>query len=223
MIARGFSRLTPWDISGRVGLDKLLLPDVQEGLEGQRWAESFSTAMLGPVIGMGVNAAKAAQKMADGDYGRGLEDLLPIFARNPIKAARYWFEGAQDRTGIEIKGDVSLAGELGQFIGFSPSEVRLAFEGRSAVMDADRRLSERRSALMSQFARAAMEKDVEGMAEARESIRVFNEKNPGRRITAQQMWQSVRSREKRIREAEDGVYLPRTRRDAMEAGRFAEV
>ncbi|HNU12747.1 MAG TPA: PLxRFG domain-containing protein, partial [Rubrivivax sp.] len=86
VIARGFSRLTPWDISGRVGLDKLLLPDVNESLEGQRWAESFATAMLGPVIGMGVNAAKGAQKMADGDYGRGLEDMLPIFARNPIKA-----------------------------------------------------------------------------------------------------------------------------------------
>ncbi|MDX9742146.1 MAG: PLxRFG domain-containing protein [Gammaproteobacteria bacterium] len=221
VVARGFSRLTPWDISGRVGLDKLLLPDVQEGLEGQRWAEAFSTAMLGPVIGMGVNAAKAAQKMADGDYGRGLEDLLPIFARNPIKAYRYWDEGAQDRTGIEIKGDVGMAGVLGQAAGFSPSEVRLAFEGRSAVMDADRRLSERRSELMSQFARAAMDQDIDAMNAAREAIRGFNEKNPGRRITAPQMWQSVRNRQKRIRESEDGVYLPRTRRDLMDAGRFA--
>lgn len=221
VIARGFSRLTPWDISGRVGLDKLLLPDVQEGLEGQRWAESVATAMLGPVIGVGVNAAKGAQKMADGDFLRGIEDMLPVVARNPIKAFRYWEEGAQDRTGVSIKDEVQMAGVLGQAAGFSPSEVRLAFEGRSAVMDQDRRLRERRSDLMAQFARAAMEKDADGMTEARDAIAEFNRANPGRRITPPQMWQSVRNRQRRIDQAEEGVYLPRTRRDALEAGRFA--
>ena len=223
VIAKGFSRLTPWDISGRVGLDKLLLPDVNESLEGQRWAEAFATAMLGPVIGIGVNAAKGAQKMADGDYGRGLEDMLPIFARNPIKAYRQYSEGEVDRTGVVIKDEVSLAGVLGQASGFSPSEIRLAFEGRSAVMSADRRLAERRQDLMTQFARAAMDQDQEGMAEARAAIAEFNKVNPGRRITPPQMWQSVRNRERRIREADDGVYLPRTRRDVLDAGRFAEA
>ena len=48
VLAHGLSRLTPWDISGRVGLDKLIFPDVQEGLEGQRLAESAMTASLGP-------------------------------------------------------------------------------------------------------------------------------------------------------------------------------
>ena len=156
VIAKGVSRLTPWDISGRVGLNHLIFPDLREGLEGQRWAETFATGMLGPVMGIGTNVAKAAQKMGDGDYGRALEDLLPIAARNPIKAARYWFEGAQDRSGVAIKDEVSSAGALGQLVGFSPSEVRLAQEGKTAVMDADRRLNERRAELTGEFAKAAM-------------------------------------------------------------------
>lgn len=82
-------------------------------------------------------------------------------------------------------------------------------------------LQARRSALVEQFAMAAMAKDEEGKTEAREAIQRFNEKNPGRRIQPMQLAQSVRMREKRIREAEDGVYLPKKRRDAMEAGRFA--
>jgi len=221
VVAKGVSRLTPWDISGRIGLDKLIFPDVQEGLEGQRWAEMFATGMLGPVVGMGVNAARAAQKMSDGDYERALEDLLPVALRNPIKAARFASEGAKDRTGVAIKDEVGSAGVLGQAIGFSPSEVRLAQEGKSAVMDADRRLNERRAQLMGQFAKAAMTQDAEGMREADAAIARFNEKNPGRRITAPQKWQSVRRREQRIREAEDGVYLPRKRRDVMQAGAFA--
>lgn len=221
VMARGMSRLTPWDISGRVGLDNLIFPDVREGLEGQRWAETFATGMLGPVVGIGVNAAKAAQKMGDGDYGRALEDLLPIALRNPIKAMRFYEEGAQDLSGISIKDEVGMAGVLGQAAGFSPSEVRLAQEGKTAVLDADRRINERRSELMGKFAKAAMAKDSQAMEEANQAIAQFNAKNPTRIITVPQRWQSVRQREKRIREAQDGVYLPRNRRDALEAGGFA--
>jgi len=37
-----------------------------------------------------------------------------------------------------------------------------------------------------------------------------------------QLAQSVRMREKRIREAEDGVYLPGKRREIVREGRFAK-
>lgn len=89
-------------------------------------------------------------------------------------------------------------------------------------MGQDRALQARRSALVEQFAMAAMAKDKEGKAYAREAIQRFNEKNPARRIQPMQLAQSVRMREKRIREVEDGVYLPKKRRDAFEAGRFAD-
>ena len=171
-----------------MGLDDLIFPDVREGLEGQRLAETFATGMLGPVMGIATNAAKAAQKMGDGDYGRALEDLPPPVPAIPLH---------------------------------SPSEVRLAQEGKTAVLDADRRLSERRSELLSQFAKAAMGKDEEGMAKANDAIVRFNERNPGMRITAPQKWQSVRRREQRIRDSDNGIYLPSKRRDAMQAGAFA--
>ncbi|EJE52165.1 hypothetical protein PMI14_03143 [Acidovorax sp. CF316] len=66
VLAHGLLRLTPWDISGRVGLDKLIFPDVQEGLEGQRLAESAMTAALGPVAGIGVNALKGRAGLGRG-------------------------------------------------------------------------------------------------------------------------------------------------------------
>jgi len=70
------------------------------------------------------------------------------------------------------------------------------------------------------FAMAAMAKDEEDKAEARAAISRFNEKNPARRILPMQLAQSMHAREKRIREAQEGVYLPKTRRDALEQGRF---
>ena len=221
VIAKGFSRLTPWDISGRIGLDNLIFPDIREGVEGKMWAQEMATGLLGPVVGIGINAARGAQSLAEGDYMRGLENMMPVVPRNAIKSARFLQEGAKDASGIVVKDDVSALGIAGQLVGFSPSEVRLAFEGRTAVMNHDRRLNVRRSELLGKFAHAVMKQDSETQAEAREEIKAFNERNPGRRITNPQMWQSVRARQRRIDQAEDGVYLPRNRRDAMDAGDFA--
>ena len=127
----------------------------------------------------------------------------------------------RDKTGIVVQDKVGAAELLGQAAGFSPSSVRNAFEGKSAIVQQDRALMARRSALVEQFAMAAMAGDEEGKAAAREDIAKFNEKNPNRRIQAMQLAQSVHQREKRIREAKEGVYLPSKRRDALEAGRFA--
>ncbi len=222
VMAHGLSRLTPWDISGRVALNKLILPDVQEGLEGQRWAESMSSAMLGPVWGIVSGMAKGVQEMGEGRYQRGLENMLPVALRNPVKALRYQGEGAIDKTGIAIKDEVSMAGVLGQASGFSPSEVRAATEVKSAIYQHDRARMDRRSSLMSQFAQAQMAGDTEGMAEVRQMIAKFNEKNPQRRILPRSLYQSVHNREKRINEAEQGVYLPKNRRDSLDAVRFGE-
>lgn len=221
VLAHGLSRLTPWDISGRVGLDKLIFPDVQEGLEGQRLAESAMSAALGPVAGIGINALKGTQLMGEGQYLRGLESMAPSVLRGPLKSFRYGTEGVRDKTGIVVQDEVGAAELLGQVAGFSPSSVRNAYEGKAAVVQHDRALQARRSALVEQFAMAAMAGDEEGKAEAREAIAKFNEKNPNRRIQAMQLAQSVNQRQKRIREAREGVYLPSKRRDAVEAGRFA--
>ncbi|QNN55764.1 hypothetical protein H9K76_14215 [Diaphorobacter ruginosibacter] len=45
-------------------MDKLIFPDVQEGLERLRLGESAMTAALGPVAAIGVNALKGLQEMS---------------------------------------------------------------------------------------------------------------------------------------------------------------
>ncbi len=60
--------------------------------------------------------------------------------------------------------------------------MRNTYEGKSAIVGYDRALQARRSSLVEQFVIAAMAKDEEGKAEAREAIARFNAKNPNRRI-----------------------------------------
>lgn len=223
VLARGFSRLTPWDISGRVALNKLILPDIQEGLEGQRLGEAAMAAALGPVAGIGINVLKGMQDISNGKWELGLEAMLPSALRGPMKALRYGDEGARDRTGVVIKDEVSAAGVVGQALGFAPSEVRNAAEGRSAIYQADKQLMQRRSDLMGAYAEAYARKDVNGMAAVREEIAGFNEKNPNRRIQGLNLAQSIKARAKRVAEAQGGVYLPKKRRDVLAEGRFSSV
>ena len=141
VLSHGLSRLTPGDISGRVGLDKLIFPDIQEGLEGQRLGESAMAAALGPVAGIGINVLKGLQEIGEGRYQRGLEAMAPSVLRGPLKAWRYAWEGAKDKTGIVIQDEVDAAAWFGQALGFSPSSVRNATEGKSAILARDRALA----------------------------------------------------------------------------------
>lgn len=220
VMARGFSRLTPFDLSGRVALNKLILPDVQEGLEGKQWAESAMAAALGPVAGIGVNMARGFQKITDGHYMMGLEDMMPTALRAPLRAMRYASEGAVDKTGVVITDEVGPGSIAGQALGFSPSEVRRATERKAAIMDYDRSLADRRSSLVRQWAEAQMAGDTDGVKDVMAEIQGFNQKNPNRKITMPNLIQSVRARRRRIEQAEDGVYLPKNREGAREAVRF---
>lgn len=221
VMAHGLSRLTPWDISGRVGLNTMILPDLQEGLEGKDLWHAILEAGAGPVAAIGGGVLKGTESISKGQYMLGLEDMLPAALRGPVKAVRYATEGAKDRSGVSILDEVGAAGIAGQALGLSPSEVRLAAEGRRAIMSADKALISRRAALMEMAAHAQMAGDAEGLADLREQIAKFNERNPDRRIKPENLRASVRARRRRIEEAQQGVYLPKNRRDALEAGRFA--
>lgn len=221
VLAHGLSRLTPFDISGRVGLDKLILPDIQEGLEGVRLAESIMASALGPVAGIGINVARGAQKIGEGNWARGLEDMMPSALRGPLKALRYAQEGAIDKTGIPIVDNVGPVAVLGQALGLSPSEVREATEGKSAVKRLDSRISERRRILLQQYSKAMALGDSDAVTDARAEIQEFNNKQPDYRIKGESMLKSVVNRRRRIADAEDGIYLPKGHRSTREAGRFA--
>ena len=222
LIMKGVPRaVTPIDMSGRVGINNLLLPDVQEGLEGKRWAESAMSAALGPVAGIGTNMVKGAQEISEGHNLRGVETMLPVFLKNFAKTYRYSDEGVQDKTGVSIMDEVSSMDLLVQGMGFSPSDVRTANEGKSAIFNANRKLNERRSSLMTLWSRAKMMDDQEEMDNVWEEIQGFNQKNPTRRITRMNLNQSYRNRKRRIDRAEDGVYLNRSQQGIREAGAFA--
>lgn len=221
VLMKGASRFGPADLSGRVGINNLLLPDVQDGLEGKDFSDAMVMSALGPVVGILTNTFKGLAEIGQGHGMRGVETMSPVFLRSPLRSIRYATEGAQDKTGVMIKDDVGMFGLAAQAVGFSPSEVRLATEGRSAIYSHTKRLDKRRTELMNDYVRAVQRDDMDGQKEIWAEIQAFNQKNPSRRISRVQAMQSLRQREKRVKQAEYGIYLPNKKREDADIGRFA--
>ncbi|WAU72378.1 PLxRFG domain-containing protein [Acinetobacter sp. TR11] len=223
-VPRAFS---PVDLSGRVGLSNLIIPDVQEGLEGADWATAMQSALLGPVVGISTSTAKGLQQIQEGDYGRGIETMLPIFLKNAMKSYRYADEGVltknkdvihdKDVTGVEL---------FSQAIGFSPASVRTSYEGRSAIFQYRTKLEDHRRELMRKWVVARQEDDSDGMNKVWTEILEFNEKtaekNPKMRISRMNLMQSYKATERKAKETGDGgVYLTKRQKGAEEQGGFA--
>ena len=221
VMAKGFSRLTPLDVSGRLGLNQLIFPDIQDGLEGKKWAESLVVGSTGAVVGAGIGAADGVQKILDGRYMEGLESMLPVAIRNPLKAVRYATDGQVDKSGITVKDDFNLFELAGQAVGFRPSDLALKQEGKSAVYQRDRALSAARAKILSAMTKAVVEQDAAALRELRGVVAQWNRKHPERAIKSENIMAGVRNRQQRVAGAKDGIYLPEGRSDARTDGGFA--
>lgn len=222
-VPRAFS---PVDLSGRVGLNNLIIPDVQDGLEGADWAKAMQSALLGPVVGISTNAVKGMQEINNGDYGRGIETMLPVVLKNAMKSMRFANEGVLTKNKDVIQEEVGTVGLFSQAIGFSPSDVKTSMEGRSAIYDYKTKLENHRKDLMHQWVVAKRDDDSEGMDKAWAEILKFNEnvseKNPSMRIKRINLMQSYKSNERRSKDTGDGgVYLTQRQKGAEEQGGFA--
>ncbi|HEZ1430844.1 PLxRFG domain-containing protein [Neisseria meningitidis] len=221
VLAKGFSRLTPLDVSGRLGLNQLIFPDIQDGLEGKKWAESLVVGSTGAVVGAGIGAADGVQKILDGRYMEGLESMLPVAIRNPLKAVRYATDGQVDKSGITVKDDFNLFELAGQAAGFRSSDLALKQEGKSAVYRRDRALSAARAKILSAMAKAVVEQDAAALRELRSVVAQWNRKHPERAIKSENIMSSVRNRQRRVAGAKDGIYLSDKHSDARTDGGFA--
>lgn len=221
VMAKGFSRLTPLDVSGRLGLNQLVFPDIQDGLAGKKWAESLVVGSTGAVVGAGIGAADGVQKILDGRYMEGLESMLPVAIRNPLKAVRYATDGQVDKSGITVKDDFNLFELAGQAAGFRSSDLALKQEGKSAVYRRDRALSAARAKILSAMAKAVVEQDAAALRELRSVVAQWNRKHPERAIKSENIMAGVRNRQRRVAGAKDGIYLSDKHSDARTDGGFA--
>lgn len=226
VVSHGASRLTPWDMSARLGQQDLFFRAPQREREGRAAMLDWLTALGGPVPGYLTNAylgvgdlAKGIKELNAGFFMRGVEELTPAVLRNSVKSLRYAMEDV--RTRDEYKQlELNQSETLGQFFGFTPSRVSEMYESTTAVKNKEHRIVREKKTLLDRFARSIEEQDEDRRQAILEDIRDFNARNPMFALTSDSLNRSIKSRRQHEAGMERGMYLPPRRRELMEEGDF---
>ncbi len=227
VLSHGVSRLTPWDMAGRLGQNDLFFRGPKSEREGRAAAIDWITSFSGPVLGYAVNAylgvgdvMKGIKDVDAGHFLRGIEELTPAVMRNAVKAFRYELEGGVRTRDQHKQIDLSGLEELGQFFGFAPSRSAEMYESVTAIRNQEHRLTMRRNDLLDQYASATQARNATARASVMQDIRAFNQRHRFMAITGDTLVRSMKGRLQRERGTTGGLYLPRKKDALREVGSF---
>jgi hypothetical protein len=174
----------------------LLLRDNPRMIEQHGRVLTYMAAMFGPAGAYALGAGDSLGLIQNGHVERGLEGLIPSFARNALKGARYMAEGAQTIKGDYVKEDVSTYNSLMQIIGFAPADLS-EIQGISAARKRlETAIFNEKKRLLDEYDMGYRAGDSEYMKEVQEKITAFNQRHPykGVMITPDTIARSRRTR-----------------------------
>ena len=207
------------DIASRTGFNGMVWRDDRKRLSEVGYASYFIEHLFGPTFSTGKSIIQdGPAMMANGQYERGLEKMLPSFIKNPMKAWRYAMEGAKNPNGYPLVDDLNGYNKFMQIWGFSPSNISEAYDKGGFRKQVDLQLSNRRDGLMDALYLAKTNGDTNAEDEIYAKIERFNEKNPVAPyvITNKGINTSMKTREKNLENSVYGVYIAPKALNAIE-------
>lgn len=192
-------------LTQRIGMPELWFREVRDGLTAQETGWQYVKDALGPTIGWFAGSIpQGVSEIAEGEYWRGTERIVPKFARDPLKAARYAWEGVQAKDGDVILESVNPYQVLIQGIGFTPAAVAQRYDQAKLLRKGQAEISRRRSRLQKQATDAIKAKELIP-TKLLDQIHAFNREVPEWPITAETIRTSYRSRQRAADRAQIGV------------------
>ena len=166
-------------VASRISMSDLIIRDTKGGSNAGTFSQQLLTAVGGPAVGVTDRIQRGYSKIAEGHFERGLEDMLPAFAANMLKAGRYATEGTQTLRGDAILGDVSAWNAGAQFFGFAPADYTRQLEENSRLKGVDKYTNQTGTKLRQKWNLARTVGDAEGMNDARDELLKLGAKHPG--------------------------------------------
>lgn len=218
-VYKGFlTEISGLDISARVGLTGLLVrenryntdPSAEETLVANLGGPAWSTATQ---IGRGVAEIYAAMTGEQGDMMRGIENMVPAWARNAMKAGRYLSDGGaiETRRKDVVTGDLGASDLVGQLLGFTPAKATLQQDINQLKVRIGNAVAKKRSDLSKMYYLALREGDIEGAQDALEDIRAFNaeiaSQYPDAVIDSKFLMSSLKSHQRTSEQSQNGVFV----------------
>lgn len=183
-------------LSSRISLNNLLWRSPEAHLEGDELFAHYLGEFMGPVPSIPKDYFMAYKNFKEDHSERGLERLMPVAARNVLKAWRYHSEGALNfRQQPILDADAFTNKDVFlQAIGFTPAKLTQQYEQNRAVKGAEQFIKRRRQLVMDRLFLAIRTNDASGYKESLEDIKKFNKANPAVAVNASGLIQSAKAR-----------------------------
>jgi hypothetical protein len=200
--------LTNLSIADRVGWTDLLWRE-QKGSKADASAMAqLAEAVLGAPYSIGDSLFRAKDLIAEGQYERGIEAMLPVGIRNILKGGRYAIEGANTLRGDAV-GDVNGYNSAMQVLGFAPADLMKQYEENAYMTGKAKAIRAQEKGALKKYYAAMREGDDDGMMDARDKLFELGAKYPELKISEKTITQSVKARERISNEMYHGVQLDR--------------
>lgn len=211
VFSKGLPTLAGLDMSGRTGINSMLLFDRNSGSGRDSWVANIARTVGGPMFSLGERMLYDAPTLLhDGQVTRAAEAVAPKAIRDVIRTARIEENGFTDYKGkVYASSDELSWGEYAaMYLGFTPDRVTEIYTQRS-VLQQDRAMMGKRSDFYDRYFRARTQSEK---ADIRKEIAAWNQRNPTYRITASQLIKSMAERRRQERATQNAVYVPQKRR-----------
>lgn len=206
----GWDQLTGGTMSSRISLSYLGLGrEAYAPLEGRDLMHHIMEEVAGPVPSIMLSPIIAAQDIKEGRVERGIEKMVPKFARDVMRAVRYAAEGATTYSDepILLPEQFTNYDLFIQAMGMTPNKLMLRYEQNRELKNMNTRLTDRRSFLMDKFWMALQYGDAKEQAEASAAAMKWNKAHPEWFIGIDELKASALSRRRMSQQTFGGVAL----------------
>lgn len=206
----GWDQLTGGTMSSRISLSYLGLGrEAYAPLEGRDLQHHIMEEVAGPVPSILTAPIVAALDFKEGRVDRGIEKMVPKFARDILRAIRYHNEGAKTYGDEPIltpdqftNYDLFL-----QAMGMTPNKLQLRYEQNRELKNMNTKLERRRSRIMDQVWQAGTLGDARDRKEAMDAVNEWNKAWPQWLIGGKELEQSAMSHARMNMQTYGGVAL----------------
>jgi len=203
------------DIASRTGFRGLMWRADRRRREEVGEAVYIAEHFLGPSWSILTGINRGAEDINNGNIIRGVEQMIPTWARNGVKTFRFATEGATTRKGLKIVDDPNAYNLFMQAFGFSDADLSAAYERVSVMKFKEGKIEGLRSRLLLNYYLATVAGDGNGMNKIQKRINSFNMKNPEVAISGKTLTSSRKTYQRKAQEAVHGVTLNPKMKDRL--------
>jgi hypothetical protein len=206
--------ITNLGIADRVGWTDLIYRD-QKGDKADASALSqILENVLGAPYAIVNNMFRGQELIAEGQFYRGMETMLPVALKNPMKAVRYASEDARTLRG-DLVGEVNGYNAAMQVLGFAPADLLTKYEENAYIKGREDATVGQAKKLLKQYYVALNMGDQERMDAIEDKLFALGDKHPDLNISADTINRSVKARDALSKDMYQGVQINKRMRNEL--------